>query len=115
MDDLKLFASSNKQLDRELDIVKRFSEDICMQLGLEKCKRITITRGKISMNVNQITENSAGFDYLDLSTHMFLALTHVGVSAVRCHCPKNFTGNTCETPISSIKGFAATAESLSRQ
>ncbi|CAH2020057.1 unnamed protein product [Acanthoscelides obtectus] len=24
MDDLKLFASSNKQLDRELDIVKRF-------------------------------------------------------------------------------------------
>ncbi|CAH2020623.1 unnamed protein product [Acanthoscelides obtectus] len=70
MDDLKLFASSNKQLDRELDIVKRFSEDICMQFGLEKCKRITITRGKISMNVNQITENSAGFDYLDPKTSL---------------------------------------------
>ncbi|VEN53873.1 unnamed protein product, partial [Callosobruchus maculatus] len=32
---------------------------------------------------------------------------HVGVSAIRCHCPKNYTGNTCETAVSSNKGKPA--------
>ena len=37
MDDLKLFAKNDQQLQGLLNIVKQFSDDIRMEFGLDKC------------------------------------------------------------------------------
>ena len=48
MDDLKLFAKNDHDLEGLLTTVKQFSEDICMEFGLDKCAKATFIRGKIS-------------------------------------------------------------------
>ncbi|XP_047501775.1 uncharacterized protein LOC125047544 [Penaeus chinensis] len=52
MDDLKLFAKDDGQLDQELGIVKTFSDDIQMEFGLEKCAKATIRKGKLVSGPN---------------------------------------------------------------
>ena len=47
MDDLKLFAKNDQQLEGLLNIVKQFSHDIGMELGLDKCSKSTFSRGKL--------------------------------------------------------------------
>jgi hypothetical protein len=46
MDDLKLFAQSEQALQEQLEHVHRFSKDIHMEFGLDKCAKITIKGGK---------------------------------------------------------------------
>lgn len=46
MDDLKLYAPSQDRLKELIMIVERFSKDICMKFGLDKCKIINIDKGK---------------------------------------------------------------------
>ena len=46
MDDLKLYAESEKQLVPLIETVKNFTEDICMEFGYEKCAKCTIKKGK---------------------------------------------------------------------
>lgn len=48
MDDLKIFASTKQHLDQQIKIVSMFSDDINMKFGLEKCKTISINRGKMT-------------------------------------------------------------------
>ena len=47
MDDLKLFAKNDQQLEGLLTTVKEFSNDICMEFGLDKCAKATFKRGKL--------------------------------------------------------------------
>ena len=47
MDDLKLFAKTDVQLERLLHVVHMFSSDICLTFGLDKCAKSSVTRGKI--------------------------------------------------------------------
>ena len=47
MDNLKLFAKNDQQLEGLLNIVKQFSHDIGMELGLDKCSKSTFFRGKL--------------------------------------------------------------------
>ena len=47
MDDLKLYASNDQQLRQMISIVKTFSEDICMQFGIDKCNKLTVIRGEV--------------------------------------------------------------------
>ena len=47
MDDLKLFARNDNEFIGLLDTVKRFSDDIEMQCGLDKCAKDTFIIGKI--------------------------------------------------------------------
>ncbi|XP_045463778.1 uncharacterized protein LOC123673337 [Harmonia axyridis] len=47
MDDLKLYARGRAQLEGLLELVRNFSVDIGMTLGLEKCAAIIVKRGKI--------------------------------------------------------------------
>ena len=47
MDDLKLYAKSDRQMSKLIDIVHQFSTDINMQFGLDKCAKITIKGGKV--------------------------------------------------------------------
>ncbi|XP_030765588.1 uncharacterized protein LOC115889668 [Sitophilus oryzae] len=56
MDDIKLFAGNEKQLQHLLEITKTFSKDIQMSFGLDKCKLLNIKQGRII---------SSGFDLGD--------------------------------------------------
>ena len=47
MDDLKLYAKDDSELERLLRIVKGFSDDIGMELGLSKCTKPTFKRDKL--------------------------------------------------------------------
>lgn len=47
VDDLKLYAGTQDQLDSMLRIVDTFSKDIKMSFGLDKCKTLKVVRGKI--------------------------------------------------------------------
>ena len=47
MDDLKLFAKSNDQIDSMVNTVYTFSEDIGMEFGKKKCEVLILKRGKV--------------------------------------------------------------------
>ena len=47
MDDLKLFAKSEEQIDTLVRTVHVFSTDIGMQFGMKKCGILTMKRGKV--------------------------------------------------------------------
>jgi len=48
MDDLKLFAKSEEELQKQIQTAKTISDDIDMELGLEKCAKIAFKGGKLS-------------------------------------------------------------------
>ena len=47
MDDLKLFAKNEDQIDNLVNTVRIFSEDIKMEFGLPKCGVLIMKRGKV--------------------------------------------------------------------
>lgn len=47
VDDLKLYATHEKELDALLTIVDTFSNDIKMSFGLDKCRTLKVVRGKL--------------------------------------------------------------------
>lgn len=47
MDDLKTYAKNDEQQLGLITIVKTFSDDICMEFGLDKCAKATFKRGKL--------------------------------------------------------------------
>ena len=47
MDDLKFFARNDNELTGLFDTVKKFSDDMGMQFGLDKCAKVTFIKGKI--------------------------------------------------------------------
>ncbi|XP_045471751.1 uncharacterized protein LOC123678658 [Harmonia axyridis] len=54
MDDLKLYARGWAQLEGLLELVRKYSEDIAMTFGLEKCATVNVKRGKMSRGENII-------------------------------------------------------------
>lgn len=52
MDDLKCFAASDKKQERQLKLVKEFSDDINMKFGLDKCAKVTLRQGKVVKTEN---------------------------------------------------------------
>jgi hypothetical protein len=46
MDDIKLCAATNNQLKELLRLAETFSRDIKMVIGIEKCKTLSIAKGK---------------------------------------------------------------------
>jgi hypothetical protein len=49
MDDFKLYAATNYQLQELLQLIQTFSRDIKVSFGIEKCKTLSIAKGKIEM------------------------------------------------------------------
>ena len=47
MDDLKLFAKSESQLEVLLRTVHMFSDDVGLSFGLDKCAKLLVTRGRV--------------------------------------------------------------------
>ena len=57
MDDLKLIAKS-EELQKQIQTVKIFSNDINMEFGLEKCAKITFKRGKLTHLQNLVIDTN---------------------------------------------------------
>jgi hypothetical protein len=54
MDDLKLIAKSEEEIQKQIQTVKTFSGDIHMEFGLETCDKITFKRGKLTHSQNLV-------------------------------------------------------------
>jgi hypothetical protein len=52
MDDFKLIAISEEELQKQIQTVKTFSDDIHMESGLEKYAKIASKRGKLAHSQN---------------------------------------------------------------
>ena len=76
VDDLKIFAKSENQIDPLLNTVYMFSEDIGMEFGIKKCGILTLKRGKVdkvkSRGLNlpdgelMKTIDEEGYNYLEI-------------------------------------------------
>lgn len=62
MDDIKLYASTDHQLTTLNNLTAKFSEDIHMEFGVDKCKTLAINRGKWSDLNPTITLNDEILD-----------------------------------------------------
>jgi hypothetical protein len=47
MDDIKLYAATQAQMRNLISTTEKFSEDICMEFGIDKCKTLNINKGKM--------------------------------------------------------------------
>ena len=48
MDNLKLYAKKEREIDSIINTVRIFSDDIGMKFGLNKCARLIVERGKVN-------------------------------------------------------------------
>ena len=77
MDDLKLNAKDDSELEGLLRIVKGFSDDIGMEFGLSKCAKATFKRGKLETS-----------DHVRLDEETVIISTLVLMSLVEFNTPQ---------------------------
>ena len=65
MDDLKLFASNDNELEGLLKTMKAFSDDIGMEFGLRKCAKATFKKGKLEQIKNVVLDDDSVIKELD--------------------------------------------------
>ena len=65
MDDLKLIVKKEEELQKQIKIVKIFSDDIHMEFGLEKYIKIAFKRGKIVHLQNLVIDNNREIQELE--------------------------------------------------
>ena len=65
MDDLKLIAKSEEELQKQIQTVKTFSDDINMEFGLETCAKITFKRGKLTHSQNLVIDTNREIQELE--------------------------------------------------
>lgn len=72
MDDIKLYAKNQRDIDSLIHLTRVFSNDIGMTFGLEKCGRLIISRGKVqqtsgvSMPQGRIDDIAETYKYLGI-------------------------------------------------
>jgi hypothetical protein len=59
MDDIKLYAATNNQLQELLQLTQTFSRDIRMTFGIEKCKTLSTVKRKPEMRNFTTEEENA--------------------------------------------------------
>jgi len=75
MDDIKLYAATNNQLQGLLQLTQTFSRDIKMSFGIEKCKTLSIAKGKLEMR-SFTTENDNTIEAIN-EDNMYKYLGHM--------------------------------------
>ena len=65
MDDLKLYGKNDYELEGLLRTVKKFSDDIGMTFGLDKCTRGTFIRGKLKSTSSTVLDIDTKIKELD--------------------------------------------------
>ncbi|KAI5707600.1 hypothetical protein M8J77_005689 [Diaphorina citri] len=75
MDDLKLYAQNENQLQSQLEIVSNVSNDIGMSFGLDKCNILNVKHGKIVQSNNVKLMNNVEMKELERNqTYKYLGL-----------------------------------------
>ncbi|KAF7218105.1 putative LOC107393841-like protein [Nothobranchius furzeri] len=75
MDDLKTYAKNDNQQEGLLQIVKLFSDDICMQFGLDKCAKATFKKGKLTSTSNiQLDQETVIMELNQEDTYKYLGV-----------------------------------------
>ena len=75
MDDLKLIAKSEEELQTQIQTVKTFSDDIHMEFGLEKCAKIAFKRGKLVHSQNLVIDINSEIQELEQGkTYKYLGI-----------------------------------------
>jgi hypothetical protein len=64
-DDLKLISKSEEELQKQIQAVKNFSDDIQMEFGLEKCAKTAFKRGRLVHSQNLVTETNRKIQELE--------------------------------------------------
>ena len=54
MDDVKLFGENKKEIEFLMNTVRIFSEDICMEIGIDECATVVLKRGKLDKDNNDL-------------------------------------------------------------
>jgi hypothetical protein len=65
MDDLKLITKSEGKLQKQIQNVKTFSDDINMEFGLEICAKIAFKRGKLTYLQNLVIDTNREIQELE--------------------------------------------------
>jgi threonyl-tRNA synthetase len=65
MDDLKLIAKSEEELQKQVQTVKTFSDDIHKEFGLEKFAKTTFKRDKLIHSQNLVIDINREIQELD--------------------------------------------------
>ena len=60
MDDLKLNANNNDDLEGRLSNIKRFTDDIRMQFGMDKYAKVTFKKGSLVKSYKHHTRYKHG-------------------------------------------------------
>jgi hypothetical protein len=63
MDDIKLYAATNNQLQELLRLTQNFPRDIKIVFGIEKCKTLSIAKGNLEMR-NMTTEDDDSMEVM---------------------------------------------------
>jgi len=72
---LKLIAKSEEELQKQIQRVKNFSDDINMEFGLEKCAKITFKRGKLIHLQNLVIDTNRVIQELEQGkTYKYLGI-----------------------------------------
>jgi len=75
MDDLKLIAKSEEELQKQIQRIKIFSDDINMEFGLEKCTKFTFKRGKLTHFQNLVIDTNREIQELEQEkTYKYLGI-----------------------------------------
>ena len=65
MDDLRLYSKNDQKQVGELKIVKRFSDDIGMGFGVEKCAKANFKKGKLASTGTIVIDDDIKMQELD--------------------------------------------------
>ena len=75
MDDLKIYAKGDAELEKLLDTVKTFSDEIGIEFGLDKCAEATFKRGKMVKSTNVVLNDNKAIKELDQeNTYKYLGM-----------------------------------------
>ena len=65
MDDLRLYSKNDQKQVGGLKIVKRFSDDIGMGFGVEKCAKANFKKGKLASTGTIVIDDDIKIQELD--------------------------------------------------
>jgi len=75
MDGLKLIAKSEVQLQKQIQTVKNFSDDIHIEFGLNKCAKIAFKRGRLFHSQSLVIDNNREIQELEQGkTYKYLGI-----------------------------------------